>query len=103
MEARTTLGGRGIPKGVMAVVASVLAALALLAVGGLGIRALSTPAAAQPKHPVAGQPAASGFGSAWSYTVRRAGTQTVEDPPPIESLARPSFREPGGSRGGPQS
>jgi hypothetical protein len=75
----------------------------LVAMGGLLIKTLSVPAAAPAKHIVAAQPGASGFGSAWNYSTRRGGIQTVEGPAPIVSSTSTSFREPGSQRGGPQS
>lgn len=103
MEARTAFRGSAISRGTMAVVAALLAALVLAAIGGLVVKTLSVPAAAPAKHMVAGQPGASGIGSAWNYSTRRGGIQTVEGPAPIVSSTSTSFREPGSRRGGPQS
>jgi hypothetical protein len=103
MEARTAFRGSAISRSTGAVVATLLAALVLLATGGLLIKTLSVPAAAPAKHIVAGQPGGSGFGSAWNYSMQRGGTQTVEGPAPPATSIDPTFREPGSGRGGPQS
>jgi hypothetical protein len=103
MEARTAFRGSAISRSMVAVVAALLAALALAAMGGLLSKTLSMPAAAPTKHIVAGQPGASGFGSAWNYSTQRSGTQTVEGPAPAGLSTSVSFREPGSRRGGPQS
>jgi hypothetical protein len=102
MEARTAFRGSAISRNMVAVVAALVAALVLVALGGLLIKTMSVPAAAPAKHIVAGQPGASGIGSAWNYSTRRSGIQTGEDPAPIESSTGASFREPGSRRGGPQ-
>lgn len=102
MEARTAFRGSAISRSMGAVVATLLAALVLAVMGGLVVKALSGPAAAQTKHIVAGQPGASGFGSAWNYSTQRSGTQTVEGPVPAGLSTGASFREPGRRRGGPQ-
>lgn len=103
MEARTAFRGSAISRGTVAVVAALLAALVLAVIGGLVVKTLSVPAAAPAKHMVAGQPGASGIGSAWNYSTQRSGTQTVEGPAPAASSTGASFREPGSQRGGPQS
>ena len=100
MEARTAFRGSAISRGTVAMIALLLAALVLAAIGGLVVKTLSVPAAAAAKHTVAGQSGGTGFGSAWNYSTQRSGTQTVEGPAPS---AAPTFREPGSLRGGPQS
>jgi hypothetical protein len=100
MVARTAFLGSGISKGMVAVIA-VLAALMLGAAGGYLARTLSLPTASIAAHVVAGQPGASGYGSAWNYSSRRSGTQSVEGPVP-EAAPVAKFREPGSRRGGPQ-
>jgi hypothetical protein len=102
MEARTTFRGQTISRSMVMVVATLLATFALVAMGGLLIKTLNVPAAAPGKHIVAGQPGASGFGSAWNYSTQRSGTQTVEGPVPAGFSTGASFREPGSRRGGPQ-
>jgi hypothetical protein len=42
-------------------------------------------------------------GSAWNYSTRQHGTQSVEGPASAELPAKPSFREPGSRRSGPQT
>jgi hypothetical protein len=103
MEARTAFRGSAISRGMVAVLAALLAALVLVAIGGLLIKTMSLPGAAPAKHMVAGQPGASGIGSAWNYGTQRSGTQTVEGPAPTASSTEAPFREPGSQRGGPQS
>lgn len=103
MEARTAFRGSAISRSMVAVVAALLAALVLVTIGGLLIKTLSVPAATPAKQMVAGQPGASGFGSAWNYSTQRSGTQTVEGPAPATQSTSASFREPGSRRGGPQS
>jgi hypothetical protein len=103
MEARTAFRGSAISRNMVAFGATLLAAIALIAMGGLLIKTVSVPAAAPAKHIVAGQPGGSGFGSAWNYTMQRSGTQTVEGPVPAGLSTGASFREPGTRRGGPQS
>ena len=103
MESRTAFHGSAISTRMVAIVAALLAALVLAATGGLLIKTLSVPAAAPVKHIVAGQPGASGFGSAWNYSTRHSGTQTVEGPTSSALSSSAKFREPGSRRGGPQS
>jgi hypothetical protein len=102
MEARTAFRGSATSRSMVAAVAALLAALVLVALGGLLIMTLSVPAAAPAKHIVAGQPGASGIESAWNYSTRRSGTQTVEGPTPIGSSTSASFRGPRSLRGGSQ-
>jgi len=77
--------------------------MVLVVMGGLLFKTLSAPAAAPAIHVVAAQPGASGVGSAWNYSSRRSGTQTVEGPAPTAFSTSASFREPASRRGGPQS
>ena len=102
MEARAAFRGSAISKNIVAVVAAVLAALILGAIGGYLIKTLSLPAPAVGKHFVAGQPGASGYGSAWNYSTLRGGTQSVEGPAQAGLPTSASFREPTTGRGGPQ-
>jgi hypothetical protein len=85
----------------VAALATVLAALLLAAIGGFLVKTLSPAAAAPAAHILAGQSAA-GYGSAWNYSVRRSGTQSVEGPAPADSPTS-AFREPTPGRSGPQS
>ncbi|HVC78200.1 MAG TPA: hypothetical protein VND96_16945 [Candidatus Micrarchaeaceae archaeon] len=87
----------------MAVVAALLAALVLAAMGAVPIKTLRVPAAAPAQHIFAGQPGAAGFGSAWNYNTQHTGTQTIEGPASTTLSPSASFREPGSRRGGPQS
>jgi hypothetical protein len=84
------------------VVLAVLAAFALGGVGGYLVKALSLPAVAVAAQVVAAQPAASGPGSAWNYSNRHSGTQSIEGPAPSSPAGAP-FREPATGRTGPQS
>lgn len=101
MVARTAFPGSGISKGMVAVLVAVLAALMLGAAGGYLAKTMSLPTASIAAHVVAGQPGASGYGSAWNYSTRRSGTQSVEGPVP-EAAPSAKFREPGSRLGGPQ-
>ena len=103
MEARTAFGRSGISKRMVAVVIAVLAALVLGAAGGYAAKTLNLPSANFVPHIVAGQDGASAFGSAWNYSSRRSGTQSVDGPAAAAPSANASLREPGAGRGGPQS
>jgi hypothetical protein len=99
MEARATLHRSAVSKNMAAVVIAVLAAFLLGGTGGYLLKGLSLPVATSAGHIVAGQPGASGPGTAWNYSTRRSGTQTVEGPAEVSA----SFREPSSERSGPQS
>jgi hypothetical protein len=101
MEARTTLRGTGFPRGMVAVVLAVLAAFLLGGAGGYVAKTLSLPAAPVPVHIVAGQPGASEAGSAWNYSTRRSGSQTVGGPAVSPAPSAP-VQEPGSERSGNQ-
>jgi hypothetical protein len=101
MEARTTFRGAAKSRNLVALVTAVLAALMLAAIGGSLVKAISSPITAPAAHIVAGQPGASDYGSAWNYSTRRSGIQTVEGTATSPTSA--SLREPGTQRGGPQS
>jgi hypothetical protein len=103
MEARTTFHGSPGPRNMVVAVTALLGAMVLVVMGGLLFKTLSAPAAAPAIHVVAAQPGASGVGSAWNYSSRRSGTQTVEGPAPTAFSTSASFREPASRRGGPQS
>jgi hypothetical protein len=108
MEARAAFRGSASSTNMVAIVAAVLAAFLLGAVGGYFVKTLSLPAAAASAvatHIVAGQPEASGFGTAWNYSNRHSGTQSVEGPPAAATAAPAGaqFREPTTGRSGPQS
>lgn len=102
MEARRAFHGSGNSKDTVVAIVALLVALVLLVMGGLLFKTLST-AATPPNQVFTGQPAASGPGSAWNYSNRRSGTQTVEGPASTAASTGASFREPGSKRGGPQS
>lgn len=103
MEARTVFRGSAISKRMVAVVVAVLATFMLGGVGGYLAKTLSLPASAVAAHIVAGQPGASGFGSAWNYSTRRSGTQSVEGPAESGLPTSRTFTEPTAGRGGPKS
>ena len=104
MEARAALHGSVISKSMVAVLTAVLAAFLLGGFGGYAVKSLSLPPAAAQHHVLAGQTAASDFGSAWNFSTQRSGTQTIEGPAPVVELpTTASFREPSTGRGGPQS
>jgi hypothetical protein len=103
MEARRAFHGQAISRNVVVVIAALLAALVVVAMGGLLVKTLTVPAAAPAKQQLAVQPGTLGIGSAWNYSTRRSGTQTVEGPAPTASSTGSSFREPGNLRAGPQS
>ncbi|HSP09800.1 MAG TPA: hypothetical protein VLU92_09430 [Candidatus Dormibacteraeota bacterium] len=81
-------------------IAALLAALVVMAIGGLLVKTLSVPAAAPAGQTVPGQLGASGFGSAWNYSTRRSGTQTVEGPAPAAAPTGSTFHAPGSRQGG---
>jgi hypothetical protein len=103
MEARAAFHGSAISKRMAAVVVAVLAAFMLGGIGGYLVKTLSLPAVSVAANIVAGQPGASGFGSAWNYSDRRSGTQSIEGPAPAGLPTSASFREPTAGRSGPQS
>jgi hypothetical protein len=103
MEARTAFRGSAISSGRMAVVVAVLAAFVLGGIGGHLVKALSLPASALAAHVVAGQPGASGFGSAGNCSIRRNETQSVQRQAPIGQPIGTTLREPTKGRSGPQS
>jgi hypothetical protein len=103
MQARAAFHGSAISKRMAAVVVAMLAAFTLGGIGGYLIKTVNVPAVPVAANVVAAQPAASGFGSAWNYSNRRSGTQTVEGPAPAGSPNSPSFRQPAVGRSGPQS
>jgi hypothetical protein len=103
MEARTAFHGSAISKRMAAVIVAVLASFMLGGIGGYLVKTVSLPAVPVAANVVAGQPAASGFGSAWNYSDRRSGTQSIEGPAPSALPTSASFREPTAGRSGPQS
>lgn len=103
MEARTAFDGSAISKRMAAVVVAVLAAFMLGGIGGYLAKTLSLPTLPAAANVVSARPAASAFGSAWNYSTRRSGTQSIEGPAPAGLPASPSFREPTIGRSGPQS
>jgi hypothetical protein len=106
MEARTAFRGSAISRSMGAVIAAVVAAFLLGALGGYAAKTLSLPVATSTAHVVAAQPAAAaGSDSVWNYSNRRGGPQMMEGPEPAQLPASASFRfrEPATGRGGPQS
>lgn len=103
MEARRSFHGSGNSRDTVVAIVALLVALVLVVMGGLIVKTLSAPAAAPATHVAAAQPGASGIGSAWNYSTRHSGTQTVEGPASPAPSTSASFREPGSRRGGPQS
>jgi hypothetical protein len=101
METRTAFRGSVKSRQVVALAAAVLAAFMLAAIGVTLVKVMSTSIAVPSAHIVAGQPDASTFGSAWNYSTRRSGIQTVEGPVAPSTTAK--FRAPSVGRGGPQS
>ena len=103
MEARTAFRGSGISIRMSAVVVAVVLAFALGGVGGYLVKAASPHVVPVATKPVAGQPAAPSYGSAWNYSSRRSGTQSIEGPAPAGALINPLFRVPTAGRNGPES
>jgi hypothetical protein len=99
MEARATFRESTVSKNVVAVVLALVITFLAGGTGGYLVKSLSLPAATSAAHIVAGQPGASGPGTAWNYSVRRSGAQSVEGP----ALVNASFRAPASGRSGPQS
>jgi hypothetical protein len=100
MEARRSFHGSGNSKDTVVAIIALLVALVLVVMGGLLAKTLTAPAAAPAAHFAAAQPGASGFGSAWNYSTRRSGTQTVEGPAPTAVSTGSTFHAPGSRRGG---
>ncbi len=85
MEARTTLRGTGISKGPLV---AVIVALSLGAGAAVLAVEKTAPTGAPAAHSAAITSGPSDPGSAWNYSVRRGGTQSVEGP-----AATAPFRE----------
>ena len=100
MEARRSFQGSANSRHIAAAVVALLAALVLVVIGGLIVKTLSAPAAAPASHSAAGQPDASGYGSAWNYVIRRSGTQSVEGPASTAPSTGSTFHAPGSRLGG---
>lgn len=100
MEARRSFHGSANSRDNVVAVVALLVALVLVVLGGLIVRTLSAPAAAPAIHFAAGQPDASGYGSAWNYGIRRSGTQSVEGPASTAPSAGSTFHAPGSRLGG---
>ncbi len=103
MEARRAFHGSGNSKDTVVAIVALMVALVLMVMGGLLVKALIAPAATPTNVVLTGQPDASGNGTAWNYSNRRSGTQSVEGPASTAASTSASFREPGSNRGGPQS
>jgi hypothetical protein len=103
MEARAAFHRSAISKSKVAIVFAVLAAFMLGSIGGYVFKTVSLPTLPAAANVLAGQPGASGYGSAWDYSTRRSGTQSIEGPAPAGLPTSGSFREPAAGRGGPQS
>src|SRR5690348_2360770 len=80
MASNALSGGRGISRGKVVVVVALLVAFTLGALGGYLVKALTLPAVAAAAQAFVAQPAASESGSAWNYSLRHSGTQSVEGP-----------------------
>jgi len=102
MEAGKAFRGSAISRSMVAMVAAALVAFVLGGIGGYLIKTLSLPASALAPQVVT-QPAAAEIGSAWNYSNRHSGTQSLEGPAPTTSPTGASFREPTTGRSGPQS
>lgn len=100
MEAKRAFHGQAISRNVVVVITALLAALIVVAMGGLLVKTLTVPAAAPAKQQLTVQPGTLGFGSAWNYSTRHSGTQAVEGPAPAAASTGSPFHEPGSRRGG---
>ena len=80
MEARTTFRGSAVSKNVVAVVAALVITFLLGGSGGYIVKSLSLPSATSAGHNAVLQLGASEPGSAWNYSNRQSGTQSVEGP-----------------------
>jgi hypothetical protein len=103
MEASKAFRGSAISRSLVVAVAAVLFAFVLGGIGGYLVKTLSLPASALARQVVTVQPAAAAVGSAWNYSNRHSGTQSLEGPAPAASPTGASFREPTTGRSGPQS
>ena len=102
MEARTGFRTSAISRGLLAVVALVLAALMLGAAGYLA-KSLSLAISAPAAHVTAAQKATSGFGYDSGVTNGRSGPQTMDERASVQSSTNTSSQAPRSLRGGPQS
>jgi hypothetical protein len=101
MEARAAFREPGISKKAVAFVFALMAALILGVTGAYVLRAASASGAAAPGHVLMlGQYSAGGDGSAWNFSNRRSGTQSVEGPAPEAATA--ASKQAGARRGGNQ-
>jgi hypothetical protein len=103
MEASTAFRKSAVSKTVVAVIAGLLAAMLLGGVGGYLVRTWTLPVVVPAQHAAAASSAAPEAGSAWDYSSRRHGTQSVDGPEAQGSRASSGFREPGSRSGGPQA
>ncbi len=102
MEARTACRRSAIFKNMVAIIAAIVAVFMVGATGGYLVKTLSLPVAA-PSAPVVSAQSVMSDGSASNDRTGRSGTTNVEGPARDASSTGASFREPGSSRGGPQS
>ena len=86
MEARATFRESAVSKNVIAVVAALVITFLLGGSGGYLVRSLSLPSATSVGHTAVIQLGASESGSAWNYSNRRSGTQSVEGPAPAAAV-----------------
>jgi len=103
MEASTAFRRSAVSKNTVRVIAGLLAALLLGGVGGYFVRTWTLPAVAPAAHGTAAGSAAPESGSAWTYSNRRHGTQSVDGPEAPGWPAPSRLREPGSRHGGPQA
>jgi hypothetical protein len=86
MEARATFRESAVSKNVVAVVIGLVAAFLLGGAGGYLAKGLSLPSASAAGHTAVIQLGASEPGSAWNYSNRQSGTQSVEGPAPAAAV-----------------
>jgi hypothetical protein len=80
MEARATFRESTVSKNVMTVVLALVITFLAGGIGGYLVKSFSLPVATSALHIVAGEPGASEPGTAWNYTNRRGGIQSIEGP-----------------------
>jgi hypothetical protein len=87
MEARATFRESAVSKNVIAVVAALVITFLLGGSGGYLVKSLSLPSATSAAHSAVIRLGASEPGSAWNYSNRKSGTQSVEGPAPAADVS----------------
>jgi hypothetical protein len=96
MQARATFRESAISKKTVLVFVALMAAFLLAGAGSYVIKTMTLPVRPAAAHMVQGQDSAATSGSAWTYSNRHSGTQSVQGPVPTSDPIR------AGGRGGNQ-